>query len=468
MSTTITRPAEAPGLRGFSREAVEELARAKGEPDWVREARLRAWEVYEATPTPSQRDEEWRRTSIRQLKLDQQTPFAAPEERVGALADAPEAARAGLEAAVGANPRAGLLLQHNSTVIYHELGEEAAAQGVIFTGLDEAVREHADLVRRYLLTQAVPATHDKFAALHAAFWSGGTFLYVPKNVQVALPLQSRVYADADAPAIFAHTLVVVERGASVVFIDEFVSPTNEAQGVQGFSNGAVELFTGDGAQLRYVSVQDWGRHVFHFNTQRLIAQRDSSTNSLTILLGSKLTKSNVESALDGEGATSEMLGIYFGDGTQHFDQHTLQDHLKPHTTSDLLFKGVLRDRARQVFAGLIRVEPHAQRTDAYQANRNLVLSDKARVDTMPRLEIGANDVRCTHGATIGQVDQDQLFYLQSRGLERPEAERMIVDGFLDEIIQRIPLAEVRDRLDLAIKQKMGLPPVADDEEEIEL
>ncbi|HEX5504300.1 MAG TPA: Fe-S cluster assembly protein SufD [Thermomicrobiales bacterium] len=459
MSTTLT---EAAPVRGFSREAVEALSRAAGEPDWLREARLAAWETYEATPLPSLRDEQWRRTSIRQLKLDAVTPFAAASGRVARLADAPEAARAGLDTPAAITARAGLVLQQNSNVIYDDLQRDLADKGVLFMGLAEAAREHADLVRRSFMTKAVTPAHDKFSALHGAFWSGGVFLYVPKGVQVELPLQARVYAEADSPAMMPHTLVIVEAGASAVFIDEYISPTGEQQ---GFADSVVELFTGAGAQLRYVSVQDWGRNVYHFNTQRLVAQRDSSTNSLSILLGGRLTKSNVESGLDGQGATSEMLGIFFGDGAQHFDQHTLQDHLQPNTTSDLLFKGVLRDRARSVFAGLIRVEPHAQRTDAYQANRNLLLSDKARVDTMPKLEIGANDVRCTHGATIGQVDQEQLFYLQSRGLDRPEAERMIVDGFLDEIIQRIPLAEVRDRLDLAIKQKMGLPPSASGEED---
>lgn len=209
MSTTLAKP-EASQLRGFSREAVEALSRAKGEPDWVRQERLAAWELYEQTPMPSQRDEEWRRTSIRQLKLDEIAPFAAVESKVDDLVEAPEAARAGLETVetAGENPRAGLLLQHNSTVVYHRLEPDVADQGVIFTGLDEAVQEHSDLVRRYL-HQAVPPRHDKFAALHAAFWSGGTFLYVPRNVQVALPLQTRVYADADSPAIFAHTLVVL-------------------------------------------------------------------------------------------------------------------------------------------------------------------------------------------------------------------------------------------------------------------
>ncbi|MDP9374086.1 MAG: Fe-S cluster assembly protein SufD [Chloroflexota bacterium] len=463
MSGTLTRPTEAPQLEGFSREAVEALSRAKGEPDWMRELRLAAWEIYEATPMPTTQDEEWRRTSLRGLKLDRVRPFAfgagggAPVSR---LEDVPAEARAGLEeaGADGATGRAGLLVQHNSEVRYHALSDEAAARGVIFTGLDEALRRHPDLVRKYFMAEAVTPRHDKFSALHGAFWSGGTFIYVPRNVAVELPLQSRVYADADAPGIFAHTLIVAEEGAAVSFIDEFVSPTDEGRGAQGFSSGAVELYTGAGAQIRYFSVQDWGRHVWHFNTQRVVAQRDSTTNSLTILLGSKLTKTNVESTLDGQGATSEMLGIYFGDGTQHFDQHTLQDHRRPHTTSDLLFKGVLRDRGRQVFAGLIRVEPGAQRTDAYQANRNLLLSDKARVDTMPKLEIGANDVRCTHGATIGQVEPEYLFYLMSRGLERAEAERLIVEGFLDEIVQRIPLEEVRDRLSVAIRQKMGLPP----------
>jgi Fe-S cluster assembly protein SufD len=451
MSTTLARPTEAQ-MRGFTREGVEALSRAKGEPDWVLAARLKAWETYEATPMPVPQDEEWRRTSLRALKLDQVLPFGAGAMPQTSLAALPADVRAGLSE----EGRAGLLVQHNSGMVFRALGDEAAAQGVILAGLDEAIREYPDLVRTYFMTEAVQPGHDKFSALHGAFWSGGTFLYVPRNVSIETPFQARVFADADAPAIFAHTLIVLEEGAHAVFIDEFISPTAESG--QGFSNGAVELFTGAAAHLRYFNVQDWGRHVWHFNTQRLIADRDSTTNSLSILLGSKLTKSNVESSLRGQGATSEMLGIYFGDGTQHFDQHTIQDHVKPHTTSDLLFKGALRDRARQVFSGLIKVEPGAQKTNAYQANRNLLLSDKARVDSMPKLEIGANDVRCTHGATMGQVEPEYLFYLRSRGLTREEAERMIVEGFLDEIVQRIPLEEVRDRLSDAIQAKMGLPP----------
>lgn len=451
MSTTLARPIESQ-LRGFTREGVEALSQVRGEPDWVRDARLAAWEAYEAMPMPAQSDEEWRRTSIRALKLDQVRPFGAQPKVAASLDELPAEVRAGLSL----EGRAGLLVQHNSGLVFRWLSDEARAQGVILTGLDEAVREHPDLVRRYFMTEAVAPGHDKFSALHGAFWSGGSFLYVPRGVAIETPIQARVYGDADAPAIFAHTLIVLEDNASAVFIDEFTSPT--AEGGQGFSAGAVELHTGQNAHLRYFSAQDWGRHVYHFNTQRLIAQRDSTTNSLTILLGSKLTKTNVESSLRGQGATSEMLGIYFGDGTQHFDQHTIQDHAQPHTTSDLLFKGVLRDRARQVFAGLIRVEPGAQKTNAYQANRNLLLSDQARVDSMPKLEIGANDVRCTHGATMGQVEPEYLFYLRSRGLGQEEAERLIVEGFLDEIVQRIPLEEVRDRLADAIQAKMGLPP----------
>ncbi len=451
MSTTLERPTGAQ-MRGFTREGVEALSAAKGEPSWMREARLASWETYEATPMPAQTDEEWRRTSLRALKLDQVLPFGPGTLPQASLEALPAAVRAG----ISEEGRAGLLVQHNSGMVFHMRGEEAAAQGVIFLGMDEAVRQHPELVRKFFMTEAVQPTHDKFSALHGAFWSGGTFLYVPRGVAIETPFQTRVYADADAPAVFAHTLIVVEEGAHAVFIDEFISPTAESG--QGFSNGAVELHTGANAHLRYFNVQDWGRHVWHFNTQRLIADRDSTTNSLSILLGSKLTKSNVESSLRGPGATSEMLGIYFGDGTQHFDQHTIQDHVKPNTTSDLLFKGALRDRARQVFSGMIKVEPGAQKTNAYQANRNLLLSDKARVDSMPKLEIGANDVRCTHGATMGQVEPEYLFYLRSRGLTREEAERMIVEGFLDEIVQRIPLEEVRDRLSDALQAKMGLPP----------
>ncbi len=451
MTSTLTRPTESQ-LRGFTREGVEALSRAKGEPDWVLEQRLAAWEVYEATPMPTSQDEEWRRTSLRALKLDQVQPFG-PQSIV---ADSLDALPAAVREGVSLEGRAGLLVQHNSGLVYIWVSDELKAQGVILMGLDQAVHEHPDLVRKYFMTDAVTPGHDKFSALHGAFWSGGTFLYVPRNVNIETPIQTRVYADADAAAVFAHTLIVVEDNASAVFIDEFTSPT--AENGQGFSNGAIELYTGQNGHLRYFSAQDWGRHVYHFSTQRLIAQRDSTTNSLTILLGSKLTKTNVESSLRGQGATSEMLGIYFGDGTQHFDQHTIQDHAQPNTTSDLLFKGALRDRARQVFSGMIRVEPGAQKTNAYQANRNLLLSDKARVDSMPKLEIGANDVRCTHGATMGQVEPEYLFYLRSRGLSQEEAERIIVEGFLDEIVQRIPLEEVRDRLADGIQAKMGLPP----------
>jgi Fe-S cluster assembly scaffold protein SufB len=243
MSTTLTRPTESQ-LRGFTREGVEALSRAKGEPDWVLEQRLAAWDIYEATPMPTQQDEEWRRTSLRALKLDQVQPFGPQQSVVANLDELPTAVREG----VSLEGRAGLLVQHNSGLVYAWVSDELKAQGVILMGLDQAVSEHPELVKRYFMSDAVSAGHDKFSALHGAFWSGGTFLYVPRNVNIETPIQTRVYADADAPAVFAHTLIVVEDNASAVFIDEFTSPT--AENGQGFSNGAIELYTGANGHLR--------------------------------------------------------------------------------------------------------------------------------------------------------------------------------------------------------------------------
>lgn len=220
-------------------------------------------------------------------------------------------------------------------------------------------------------------------------------------------------------------------------------------------NPVVELIPKAGAQLRYVNLEDWGRNVWETGMVRTVVERDATVNSLMVAFGAGLVKTNVESRLVAPGGTSEMLGVQFGDGTQHFDYHTLQEHAAPSTTSDLLYKGALKDKARSVFSGLIRAEEGAQKTNAFQLNRNLILSEGARADSMPKLEILANDLRCTHGASTSRLNEEQIFYLMSRGLRRAAAVRMMVDGFFAEIFDRIPLEMIRERLSRAIEQKMG-------------
>jgi Fe-S cluster assembly protein SufD len=246
---------------------------------------------------------------------------------------------------------------------------------------------------------------------------------------------------------------VIEDEAEAFFADAYSSPTQEKQ---SFTSGVVELIVGNGAKLRYVQLQDWGRHVWNFMTERAILGRDATLNSLHVTLGSQFTKNSIGSHLRGENSLAEMLGIFFADGDQFFDHHTWQLHESPYATSDLEFKGALKDSARSVYSGLIKVSEGAQKTDAYQQNRNLVLSRNARADSIPNLEIGANDVRCTHGATVSQVVPEHVFYLQARGIPYTEAQKLIVEGFFRPVIDRIPFEEIQNFVEGAIARKVGL------------
>mgnify|MGYP001105631564 CR=1 FL=1 len=436
--------------KGFSRRAAEELSYRRHEPEWVREKRMEAWSAYEALPMPVRTDEEWRRTDIRRLPINDVAPFAGLTGKIGGLDDLPEDVTATLG---DPDQRAGINVQIDGATVYHELSDELASQGVIFCDMDTAIAEHTELVQRYFMTDCVPASDNKFAALNGAFWSGGTFVYVPKGVRSEIPLRTHVHASTAGSGIFPHTLIVAEEDSSVVVVDSWLSPTTDEPVI---ASGVIEIFAADATNVRYVQVQNWGRNVWNFTTQRALVSQDAALNSLTVGLGSKLSKSLIASDLVGAGASAEMLGLYFADERQHMDHHTRQMHVSPYATSDLLFKGAIKDRARTVYSGLIKVFPNAQRTDAYQANRNLVLSPTARADTIPNLEIGANDVRCTHGATVGQVEDEYIFYLQSRGINRTEAVKLIVDGFFDEVIERVPVPEVQKEVRAAIARKIGL------------
>ena len=439
---------------GFSREGVEAISRARIEGGASREARLRAWELYESLPMPRRTDEEWRRTDLRGLKLDR-LRVATSDDAAGVapLAALEEAGVENAAAQIALGPNAGVVVQRDAATILATLDPEIAAQGVIFADLASAVREYPDLVARYFMTQAVPPGLGKFESLHAAYWQGGSFLYVPKGVRVEAPFRAFTLLSEPGGAIFSHTLAVLEEGAEAFVADAFRSPS---QDVQSFASGVVELILADDAKLRYVQVQDWGRDVWNFMTERAILGNDSQLNSLHVTLGARFSKASIASHLRGKNSLAEMLGIYFADGDQFFDHHTWQLHESPYATSDLEFKGALKGNARSVYSGLIKVEEGAQKTDAYQQNRNLVLSRTARADSIPNLEIAANDVRCTHGATISQVEEEHLFYLQTRGVPRSEAQKLIVEGFFRPVIDRIPVEEIQGFLEGAIARKVGI------------
>jgi Fe-S cluster assembly protein SufD len=332
----------------------------------------------------------------------------------------------------------------------HEVSQELLAQGVIFSDMSTAVSEHGDLVRRFFMSEAVKPTEGKFAALHAAFWRGGAFLYVPKNVKAAAPLHCALWAAGGRT--FTHTLVVIEQGAEATFIDEYASATGEAQAIH---NGAVELLVRDGGSLTYAGLQDFGANVWQFNHERGRVGRDAKLDWVTSVMGTRLTKAFQTVELDDRGSWARMSGVFFANGRQHIDLDTQQNHNAADTVSDLLYKGALRDRSRSVWQGMIKALPDSQRIDGFQANRNLMLDTSARADSIPGLEIEADDVRCTHASTIGKLDPEEIFYLMSRGIPEHTAVQMVVQGFFDPIMQRIPFEGVRERIFQRILQKIG-------------
>ena len=385
----------------------------QGEPDWLRERRRRALAVFESLPMPSRTDEEWRRTDLAGLKLSDYANF---------------------ERANG-----------------HEPETRALPKGVILEPLAIAATRHAQLLEPVLFS-AASAERDRFTALHSAFFTGGNFLYVPDGVVIEEPILRRHLSHDGGTAVLPHTVIVAGRGSRVSFLDEYIGEDDEGE---GYRSGSAEIFVGEGAEVGYVSIQKWGRQAWHLADQRARLEKDATLKLFNVTLGARFSKTRVEASLVGSGASAELKGIYFASGKQFFDFHTLQDHQVGNTTSDLLFKGALQDVARTVYAGLIRIEKGAARSDAYQANRNLVLSDKAKATSIPMLEIDNNDVRCTHGATVGPVDSNHLFYLQSRGIPARTAMRMLVQGFFGQVLDRIPFEQARTLIENELEARLG-------------
>lgn len=406
---------------------------------WLEERRREAAARNSTLPVPTIREEAWRYTNLRGIDF---SAFSAPP-------------RPGAVAAVDAPPRgallvegeaAGRLVQRDGVVVHAELSPEVAAEGVLFMSLERAAEEHPALVERHL--GSIVGTGEKFAAENAALWSGGVLVYVPRNVAVALPLHATFELATEGGAQQWRTLIVVEEGASATVIEE------HAEGVPGYANGVAELRIGAAANVEYIVVQNRSTETLHFASHRAEIGRDAELDWVACSLGGKLGKTRMESRLVGQGSTVKLTGSYVLREGQHLDTDTTQEHDAPHATSDLAFKGVLSGRSRTVWRGVIRVAEGAQKTDAYQENRNLLLSHEAHADSIPGLEIKANDVRCTHGATIGQVDQQLLYYLMSRGLPRSEAERIIVHGFFADVLERIKAPAVRAAIAEALDRRL--------------
>ena len=413
--------------------------------DSVASYRTLAWDAFKRLSLPVTTEEAWRRTDIHNLPVDK-FKFAG----AGAFNDLPSVREDLLKPLTGDKHGGQIVITPGGVTI--ELEEKLSKQGVIFTDLKTAEQRHPELLER-MIGKTVNVEEGKFSALAGAFAQNGVVLYVPRGVIVEEPLHSVLWGPGADLAHISHILVLVDDGASVTYVHESASP--DEIGSNSMHAGIVEIQVMQEASLKFVELQSWGRHVWNFSHERARVDRVGKLDWIFGAIGSRLTKNFSELDLAGEGAQGRMSGFYFTDGNQHLDHDTQQNHLAQHTTSDLLFKGALKGKSRSVWQGMIYVAPGAQKTDGYQANRNLVLSDGARADSIPGLEILADDVRCTHGATVGKLEQEPLFYLKSRGIPQAEAEKIVVEGFFDPIFQRIPFEGVRERFQQYIADKMA-------------
>jgi Fe-S cluster assembly protein SufD len=427
--------------QGFTQEAFETFLSQRHEPAWLNKLRREAWKTFLELPLPNRTQEEWARTDIRGFKLDKfSIPVASADEKPIAKALLTEGVDLG-----------GSAVSSDSQALPTRLDAELARLGVVFGSLEELIQTHGELIRQHLFTKAVDYRVDKFAALHAACMSGGAVLYVPKGVKIEKPLHIFSSISPDA-ADFSHTLIVLDEGAEATVLSETAGPVGQSGA--GLHCGAIEIFVGPGARLRYVNLQNWGTGVWHFAHQKALVDRNADIQWTIGALGSRLAKVNQHVALVGPGGNAQVNGVMFTEGRQHLSYHTLQRHHAMQCTSDLLYKGALQDKSRLEWRGMIKVDRDAQKTDGYQRNDNLILSEDARADSIPGLEIEADDVKCSHGATAGRVDDEQVFYARCRGLTRKEATRMIVTGFFQQVFDRITIDSVRHALGEAIGRRI--------------
>jgi Fe-S cluster assembly protein SufD len=425
---------------GFTDDAYAAFLEGRREPEWLTGMRTDAWKAFNDLEMPNPRLEQWRRTDLRLFRMDRFGFPAASDLDINSCQPL-------LTERVDL---AGRCVTVNSTAREARLAHAWRERGVVFGDLGQLVNQHEDLVRPHFLNQVIDPQSDKFAALGSAAWASGTLLYVPRDVKIEQPLHTLSVLTPDG-ANLGRTLIVLEDGAEATLLSETASVDQTAAGLHC---GLIEIVVGAGARLRFVNLQNWGNGVWHFAHQKALVDAGGKLQWTIGALGARLAKVNQDVALVGPQAETEVNGVMFTEGRQHLAYHTLQHHEVAQCHSDLLYKCALQDKSRLVWRGMIKVNPDAQKTDAYQRNDNLILSDAARADSIPGLEIEADDVRCSHGATAGRVDDEMIFYAQNRGLTKKEATRMIVTGFFQQVFDRITIPSVRDALGDAIRRRV--------------
>jgi Fe-S cluster assembly protein SufD len=422
--------------------AESAAASAAAEPEWLTDRRRDGAALAQELGLPSQKTKGWEFTDLSELiELDFEVPTEADpavREHADAVLNPPEDA-----------PR---VVQIDQTMLD---GAAPPASGPaptepVVTSLAAAAELYPDLVRDRL--GSLVASDDPFVARNDAAWRGGAFVYVPAGQRLEAPAQIAAIHDADRAALGFRTLIVIEEGAEAEVWEQWLATDHERSGL---FNTVTEIWVGPGANLRYVTAQGLGEHSWVFATQRAEVERDASLDWVALGFGSSRGKVRMETRLAGSGSSARVTGAYAGNGSQHLDFDTTQEHAAPNTTSDLAFRGVLEESATAVWRGMIRVDPGAQQTDAYQESRNLLLSKSAHADAIPGLEIEANDVRCTHAAAVAQIDAEQLHYLRSHGLSDEQAKRLIIEGFLEALVERLDEGPVKAAVSVALERRLG-------------
>ena len=410
-------------------------------PEWFVASRQRGWEDFQKLPVPAAKDEKWRFSNVRALALD---AFRYP----GAVTE--PAALTARSTGLGESA-ARFVFGNNRLLSATAPAADLVKAGLVIMTLEEAATKHADLVQKHFMAQEAKLGSAKYAALHRSGPVNGVFIRVPKNLEVAQPIEIFHWVEGENSAVFPHTLVVCERHSKATVVDCFRS----ADGATAFACGVNDLVVEEGAKLNYVGVQQWSPSAVAFHLNSTTVGRDAVCLGMQVNLGGKFVRNENYSRMVSEGARSDMLSVNIASDEQMIDQRTFQDHAKPNATSDLLYQNALTGKGRTVFSGVIRVEPGAHKTDAYQKVRNIVLSDDAEANSMPGLEIEADDVRCTHGATTAQVDDRELFYLQARGIRPDAARQLLVMGFFNTVLDRLPDERLRGHIEGLVEKRLA-------------
>lgn len=431
---------------GFDQTVFDEFLATRNEAAWITDARKAAYAQYEQLLAQDLDPEEFKRVDLRVFNAGRFRPSVSDSDA------------SSVDTLLANETEYGGSIGHvDGRMTHSTFNEDIQAKGVLFGDLQTLLTENRELLEPYFLKQAVKPDADRFSAWHAAFWTSGTLLYVPRGVVVDLPLHSLIAHTKNGIADFGHTLIIVEDEAQATLLEETTS-ANESDA--GLHVGCVELIVGKHANLRYVQLQNWNQNTWHFAHQGGNVDSQGSLQWTVVGLGSKLSHIHQDINLNGRAATAEVNGVTFASDRQKISYYTQQHHRQQGTHSDLLYKEVLRDESRVIWRGMIKVDEAAQQTDGYQRSDALMLSRDARCDSIPGLEIEADDVRCTHGATTGQVDEEQIFYAQSRGIGQKEAMHMIVEGFFQQVYDRIPIEIVREQLSRTVQGKLGIESMA--------